>query len=194
MKNQLNRTAGRTWFERMKPFVVVVAYIVHLMPDFFLKFLWSFYSPYNGIIAKGVRYIILKSRGRIGDNVYIGAFVVIKNWKNFSCGTNVSIHEYCYLDCLGGVSIGDDVSIAHSSSIISSNHSWDDETLPIKYNVVSYKGVVIERDVWIGSGVRILDNVRIESRSIIAAGAVVTKDVPSRVIYGGVPAKLIKQI
>lgn len=90
--------------------------------------------------------------------------------------------------------LSDNVSIAHSTSILSVNHTWDDATNPIKYNPVERSAVMIENDVWIGCGCRILAGVTVHTRSVVAAGAVVTKDVPSNVLVGGVPSKIIKSI
>ncbi|RZF58999.1 acyltransferase [Sphingobacterium corticibacterium] len=142
-----------------------------------------------------IRYVILKAKAKkIGDNVSIGCNTIIKRWDNFSCGDDVSIHEYCMIDCDGGITIGNQVSIAHSTSLISANHTWMDQDTPIKYNPVTTQGIAIESDVWVGAGVRILDGVVIKNRSIVAAGAVVNRSVESNSIVGGIPAKLIKKI
>src|SRR5690606_10684526 len=103
-------------------------------------------------------------------------------------------HSNCYIDANGEVEIGNNVSIAHNSTILSTNHDWSDITVPIKYNPVTYGKVLISNDVWVGCGCRILAGVHIQSRSIIAAGAVVNKNVSPKTIVGGVPAKLIKQL
>lgn len=92
----------------------------------------------------------------------------------------------------GGIEIGNDVSIAHQTSILSANHTWEDESIPIKYNAVAFQPVHIENDVWIGCGCRILCGVKIHSRSVVAAGAVVCKDVESHTAVGGVPARVLK--
>lgn len=131
---------------------------------------------------------------KIGDNIYFGRSAVLKNPNLISLGNNVSIHDFCYIDAAGGLSIGKNVSIAHGASILTFNHTWNDESLPIKYNPVEFSEVVIEDDVWIGCGVRVMPGVRIGSRSVIAAGAAVTKDVRAGCIVAGVPAKVLKRI
>ena len=95
----------------------------------------------------------------------------------------------CYFECSGGLMIGNNVSIAHSSSILTSTHTYSDFNLPIKYNEILKKTVVIHDDVWIGCGVRILCGVHIDTRCIIGANSLVNKSVDSFSIYGGVPAK-----
>lgn len=109
-------------------------------------------------------------------------------------GNNVSIHDFCYIDAVGGITVGDNVSIAHGSSLISFNHGWNDASLPIKYNPVTQAPIVIEDDVRVGCGVRIMPGVVLGSRSVIAAGSVVVKDVPPNTLVGGIPAKVIKNI
>jgi acetyltransferase-like isoleucine patch superfamily enzyme len=106
----------------------------------------------------------------------------------------VSIHPNCYIDATGQISIGNNVSIAHNTSILSAEHTWGDSGLPIKYNKVELKPVSIENDVWIGCGCRILAGVTISHRVIIAARAVVNCNCKSNTIHGVVPAKLIKKI
>jgi acetyltransferase-like isoleucine patch superfamily enzyme len=82
---------------------------------------------------------------------------------------NVSINENFFIDCNEGVSIGKDVSIAHTSSFVSANHTWLDKDMPIKYNPMTKKGITIHNDVWIGCGVRVLDGVTIYYRCVFEA-------------------------
>jgi Acetyltransferase (isoleucine patch superfamily) len=127
--------------------------------------------PFNGVFSKAIRYCLLKAKGgKIGRNLSVGANTIIKHWKNFSCGDNVSIHEFCMIDCDAGISIGSNVSIAHATSLVAANHTWNDSSIPIKYNPIVKIGIIIKDDVWIGCGTRILDGVVIGRRSIVAAG------------------------
>ena len=186
---------GREIFKFIKIPLLLIVWFFRLIPNFFLSFFWSLLLPFNGFISKSLRYCILKAKAKdIGDNVLIGSNTYIKKWNNFSCGANVSIHENCYIDCDGGVKIGDNVSIAHATSMVSANHTWDDQNLPIKYNPLVKKGIIIEDDVWRGCGVRVLDDVIIRKRTVVAAGAVVTKSFESNVLIGGIPAKQLKKI
>ena len=120
--------------------------------------------------------------------------VVLLNIEKLKLGSNISINPNCYIDAAGGVEIGDNVSIATGTIIISTSHTWDDKTLPIKYNPIIHKPVRICDDVWIACGVRIIGECIINKRSIVAAGAVVKGEVPTNCIVGGVPAKVIKSI
>ncbi|MBU7218151.1 acyltransferase [Staphylococcus gallinarum] len=149
----------------------------------------------NFKIQLAIRYIILASIAKqIGNNVYIGKNVSLKNMKNTIIGDNVSIHDMCYIDGYGGLEIGNNVSIAHSSTLITTNHTWNDTTIPIKYNEVSKGKIVIKDDVWIGCGVRVLSNVTINQRSVVAAGSIVVKDLESGWLGAGVPMKNIKKL
>nr|WP_158231479.1 acyltransferase [Gaetbulibacter sp. 4G1] len=142
-----------------------------------------------------IRYVIFKNLSlSCGDNVSIHEGVFLKGLNTMEIGTNVSIHSMCYIDGTGGLKIGNDVSIAHSSTIMTTSHTYNNTSVPIKYNDATKDPVLIENDIWIGAGCRILGGVVVGSRSIIAAGAVVNKAVESHTIVGGIPSKKIKKI
>jgi acetyltransferase-like isoleucine patch superfamily enzyme len=129
----------------------------------------------------------------IGNNFFIGRSSIIKCYGGkVKIGSNVSINPFCYVSAGGGVTIGDDVRIAAHTSIIASNHNFEDCKTPIRLQGISAKGVKIENDVWIGAGVQILDGVTIGRGAVIGAGAVVTKDVDCYGIYVGNPARKIR--
>ena len=88
----------------------------------------------------------------------------------------------------GGITIEDDVMIAANVSLITNNHDFQDRA------VLTCKPVVIKRNAWIGVNATILPGVTIGENAIVAAGAVVTKDVPANALVGGVPAKFIKKL
>lgn len=186
---------GREKFKRNKRILNVLVKLFTFLPKSFLLFIWNCTANHSQILFVGLRYIILKARIKsCGDNVKIGTNVQILGWDKLTIGSNVSIHSNCYIDANGEIYIGDNVSIAHNSTILSTNHDWSDLNIPIKYNPVTVEKVQIADDVWIGCGCRILSGVNIGHRSIVAAGAVVNKNVNSSVIVGGVPAKIIKEI
>lgn len=176
--------------------------IINLLVLFFKFFgrksnllLLNFFRNTNGNIALVLRYVFIKNIAKkVGDNVSIQPGVFLFNLQNIEIGDNVSVHPMCYIEGAGGLKIGNNVSIAHASTLISTNHTWNDVNLPIKYNKEEKAEIEIQDDVWIGCGVRILAGVKIKKRSIVAAGAVVTKTFDSNSILGGVPAKLLKKI
>ena len=187
--------SGRKTFARSKSIIFSLVFLFKVIPKFLRIFIWDLIRSYSQVIFVGLRFIILKSLIKdCGDNVKIGTNVTLLSWENLRLGSNVSIHANCYIDASGEIEIGNDVSVAHNCSILSTNHDWVDKSLPIKYNPISFGKVVIDDDVWIGCGSRILAGVQISKRTIIAAGAVVNKDCSAGAIYGGVPAKLIKSL
>ncbi|NOU82458.1 acyltransferase [Paenibacillus sp. LMG 31459] len=186
---------GRNAFIKYSFFINSLVFIIKFFPSKFNKFIWNSIQNLHGKIGIGLRYCLLKaSINTCGVNVSIGPYVEINNWKDLSVGDNVSIHSHCYIEALGGVEIGNDVSIAQACSIFSVNHTWKDPNVPIKYNEINLAKVIIMDDVWVGSSCKILSGVTIGKRSVIGAGAVVTKNVDGNSLYGGVPAKKIKSI
>jgi len=104
--------------------------------------------------------------------------------------TRIGIHN----TIIGPVCIGNHVNLAQGITITALNHNFEDASKRIDEQGISTKPVVIGDDVWIGANAVILPGVTIGSHCVVAAGAVVTKDVPDNCVVGGVPAKLIKRI
>ena len=186
---------GRDLSIKHNKLITIASTFLSFFPVFILTFLWDIMKPFNGLLFILLRYLILKALVKeCGLNIRIGANVKIINWQLLELGSNISIHDNCYLDAFGGIKIMNDVSIAHSTSLLSSNHTWQNINIPIKYNPVNKGQLIIENDVWLGCGCRILSGIVLKTRTIIAAGSVVTKNTTGNAIYGGVPAKIIKTI
>jgi acetyltransferase-like isoleucine patch superfamily enzyme len=185
--------AGRTIFKRFAVFINAILAIARLLPKRFYASTWFLVDGLPGKPGMFLRYIyVARLAKRCGTNVMVGKHVTVLGWSGLSFGDNVTVHVGCYLDATGDLTIGDNVSIAHATSILSFEHSWDDRSTPIKYNPLRFEPVEIESDVWVGCGVRILAGACIQSRSVIAAGAVVRRGVYPSGVYVGVPAKLAK--
>ena len=149
------------------------------------------------------------------DNVHINAL----GFEGISLGRNVTIAESAILICTGvllnkgvgirigdysaigaqsflggqgGIRMGNNVIIGAGTRIFSENHNFQDENIPIRMQGETRKGVVIEDDCWIGASVTILDGVTIRQGTVVAAGAVVTKDTPANSVIAGVPASFLK--
>src|SRR5687767_5567741 len=105
-------------------------------------------------------------------------------------GKNVFINHACSFLDLGGITIEDHVLIGPKVNLVTENHPVD----PKKRKYLDLKAILIKRNAWIGAGATILPGVTIGENSIVAAGAVVNKDVPANSIFGGIPAKFIKAI
>lgn len=187
--------SGRNSFEKIKWFIRILVFINSLLPKRLNRILFTFFRFTSGKMGLLIRYIILKNTAKkCGDNVSIHPGVYLFNANNISFGNNISIHPMCYVEGIGGLTIGNNVSIAHATSLLTTNHAWDDAQVPIKYNPEIKNAVEIADDVWIGCGARILAGVKIGTRSVVAAGAVVSKNVNNNSLVGGIPAKLIKNI
>lgn len=150
----------------------------------------------KGVVFDGKVIIDLRKGGEveIGKNTIIMEGVIINPFGGFvKIGENCSMNPYCVIYGHGGLEIGDFVRIATHTVIIPANHIFDSLEVPIYQQGLTTKGIIIEQDVWIGTGVNILDGVKIGKGSVIAAGAVIKSNIDSFCVYGGVPGKLIKK-
>ena len=149
---------------------------------------------HNVVIESGV---VLSTRGggniTIGDNTFLFKRSFILTWGgNIKIGNNCGVNTYTIIYGQGGVHIGNNVMIAGNSTIIPANHTFSDLTVPMNIQPQIMKGITIEDDVWIGTGVRILDGVTIKKGCVIGAGAVLTKSTDPYGVYVGVPAYKIR--
>lgn len=110
--------------------------------------------------------------------------------KNIHLGKNVFINSGCCFQDQGGIEIGDDCLIGHQVVFATLNH--DSEPQKRGNNIA--KPIKLGQNVWIGAHATILPGVSIGDHAVVAAGAVVNKDVPAFSIVAGVPAKIIKMI
>lgn len=110
--------------------------------------------------------------------------------KHIKLGKNIFINHACTFLDLGGITIGDDVQIGPKVNLITENHPVD----PSKRKHLDLKSILIKRNAWIGAGATILPGVIIGENSIVAAGAVVNKEVPANTVVGGIPAKTLRKI
>ena len=117
------------------------------------------------------------------------------NLQKRSCfiGDNVSISSYVVITTAGTVTIGNNVLIGYGAKILSANHH-----IPENHGIIFNAGhdckpIVIEDEVWIGANAVVLPGIILGRGSVVAAGAVVTKNVAPYTIVGGVPARLIRE-
>ena len=134
---------------------------------------------------------------QIGKNCSVAPGAVIQG--NVTMGENCSVQAYSVLvgygigeNRSGEIRIGNNVRIAPHVMMVAANHVYQDPAVPICQQGLDHKPIVIEDDVWIAGRANILAGVTIGKGSVIAAGAVVTKDVPPYSVMAGVPAKKIK--
>jgi acetyltransferase-like isoleucine patch superfamily enzyme len=110
--------------------------------------------------------------------------------ENIHIGKNVFVNHACTFMDRGGITIEDNVLIGPKVNLITTNHPIN----PSERRATISQPIVIKKGAWIGVGATILPGVTIGENSIVAAGAVVSKDVPDNTIVGGIPAKFIKSI
>ena len=146
-----------------------------------------------------------------GSKIYWSVRMDTPPYRRFWLGKRSVIESYCCINnavgdvtigdytrigihctVIGPVCIGSHVNLAQGITVTALNHNFEDATKRIDEQGVSTKPVVIGDDVWIGANAVILPGVTIGSHCVVAAGAVVTKDVPDNTLVGGVPAKVIK--
>lgn len=129
----------------------------------------------------------------LGDYSVIESFACINNAVGdvmIGDHTRVGLHN----TIIGPVIIGSHVNLAQGITVTALNHNFEDSNKRIDEQGVSTSAVIIEDDIWIGANAVILPSVTIGHHSVVAAGAVVTKDVPPHSLVAGVPAKIIKKI
>lgn len=132
-------------------------------------------------------------RFSLGDHSVVESFACINNAVGdvvIGSHTRIGLHN----TLIGPVSIGSHVNLAQGVVVTALNHSFGDPSLRIDEQGVTTSPVVIEDDVWIGANAVVLPGVTIGSHSVIAAGAVVTHDIPAGSLAAGVPATIKKRI
>ncbi len=110
--------------------------------------------------------------------------------KNIAIGKDVFINSGCHFQDQGGIEIGDGALIGHNVVLATINHDLN----PKENRKNHYAPIKIGSHVWIGSNATILPGVTIGDYAVVAAGAVVTRDVPAMTVVGGVPAKVLKVV
>ena len=171
----------------------------------------------SGLSARPRWYIRLlapfyQHRGR-DSKIYWSVRMDTPPYRKFSLGKRSVIESFCCINnavgdviigddtrigihntIIGPVTIGNHVNLAQGITVTALNHNFKDTSLRIDEQGFSTKPIVIEDDVWIGANAVILPGVTIGKHVVVAAGAVVTKDVPDNCIVGGIPAKMMKRL
>jgi acetyltransferase-like isoleucine patch superfamily enzyme len=146
--------------------------------------------PGSSGVAMRVRY--LRSRvAALGDNCLILEGIRVYHKAGLSIGDRVAIASGVTINATAGVSMGNNTLVGPGVKIWSINHCYADTRIPIMDQGFAYGPVVLEDDVWVAANAVILPGVTVHHGAIVAAGAVVSKDVPPLCLVGGVPARAI---
>jgi acetyltransferase-like isoleucine patch superfamily enzyme len=162
---------------------------MHLMAQEAMKILYFINNKYN-TPSELRRWMSLLIHQELDEGFGLFPPFFTDCGKNIHLGKNVFINAGCRFQDQGGIYIGDGTFIGHNVILATLNHDLNPNTRADMYP----KPIHIGKKVWIGSGAIVLPGVSIGDNSVIAAGSVVTKNVPENVVYGGNPAKFIKKI
>lgn len=142
-----------------------------------------------GRVLRGQLYrLFVRSEGPMS----ISEWTDIRALSQLRCGRRVSMAQGVTLICSGGLTIGSHVMMAPGVRIVTNGHGNERTDVLMRDQGIYEKPVRIGDDVWLGANVVVLPGVTVGRGAIIAAGSVVTKDVPEYALMGGVPAKLIR--
>ena len=145
----------------------------------------------NATDPKEIRDLLSQiTGGEIDESVAVFTPLYINYGRHTKIGKNVFINFDCVFLDLGGITIEDGVLIAPKVSLLTEGHSIS----PSERHGLVPRSIHIKKNAWIGANATILQGVTIGENSVVAAGSVVSKDVPDNVVVGGTPAKIIKKI
>ena len=196
----MNNEAIREMFKKNPKWKNFIDWIimnqVETRPRWFIRILSPLYQHRgkHSVIHSSVRMDTPPYRKfSLGDYSVIESFACINNAVGdviIGNYTRIGLHN----TIIGPVTIGHHVNLAQGITVTALNHKFKNPDIRIDEQGVSTKPVVIGNDIWVGANAVILPGVTIGDHSVIAAGAIVTKDVPPHSLVAGVPAKIIKQI
>ena len=144
----------------------------------------------NSSNSEEITQILSRILDKEVQDVAVFTPLYINYGKHIAIGKNVFINFDCTFLALGGITIEDDVLIGPKVSLITENHPLN----PEQRKGLAAKPILIKKNAWIGANATILPGVTIGENAVVAAGAVVSKDVPDNTVVGGIPAKFIKNV
>lgn len=137
----INGPRGRDIYNKYRSVIEIHSRIVSLLPRALRRRLVSYRQNSNNKLVRLVRFSALKSLAQsCGDSVDIHSRCTILNLEKLSIGSRDSIHPVCYIDSAGGIDIGDDVSMAQHTTLLSTSHTWSNPDVPIRDQPIIHKG------------------------------------------------------
>lgn len=182
----------KLWLRRAPGLILVGKHVTIRNPQYISvkgSFVAEDYSEVQGLSKEGIV---------LGEHVTIGRFAMIRPsgyygreiGQGLQVGDFSNIGAYCYIGCSGGITVGSHVMISPGVKMFAENHDFGRLDIPMRDQGVTRQPIVVEDDCWLASDSIILAGVRIGTGAVVAAGAVVTRDVPPYAIVGGVPAQI----
>jgi acetyltransferase-like isoleucine patch superfamily enzyme len=151
-------------------------------------------DPSSSVSRRSVIRVTDGGSIRIGRNCTVHDFAMILTYGgDVLIGDDCSLNPFAIVYGAGGVRIGNGVRIAAHTVIIPANHRSGSDDVPLHMAGIVAQGITIADHVWLGSGCRILDGVRIGTNAVVGAGSVVTRSVADNVTVVGVPARPIRR-
>jgi acetyltransferase-like isoleucine patch superfamily enzyme len=160
--------------------------------DYLVEFFMAM-TPHDPLSNRIKRSLMIWRGATIGAKPKIWRDVWVDDYRKLKIGANVSIGKSAMLQCIGGITVGNNVMIAHGSQLISAGHHIPDPGESMRFSGLDVAPIVLEDDVWIGAGAIVLPGVTVGKGAVVAAGAVVTKDVQPYAIVAGIPAQVIRR-
>lgn len=146
-----------------------------------------------GVLGMGLRSVYYRvAMRRMGRRTTILAGCHLNYAERIEIGADTSIGLECIIDGAGGVIIGDWVRMGPRVTLITANHRFEKRSMRIKEQGLAHAAVEIGDDVWFGANVTVLPGVKIGTGAVVAAGAVVTRDIPEYAVVVGVPGRVVK--
>lgn len=197
---EMNNEAIREQFKNNPKWKIFLDWVimnqVETRPRWFIRMLAPLYQHRgkHSVIHRSARMDTPPYRKfSLGDYSVVESFACINNAVGdviIGDHTRIGLHN----TIIGPVTIGSHVNLAQGITITALNHNFDNPEKRIDEQGVSTTPVFLGDDIWIGANAVVLPGVSIGNHSVVAAGAVVTKDVPPHSLVAGVPAKIIRQI
>jgi len=173
----------------------VASRIMRLLPRRVVAAVWSLTRQRSGRLVRYARPAMLVRLGaHVGRDVSVAADTHLLHISGLALGSRVNIHEMCYIDAAGGITIGDQVMIAHGASILSASHRIDQPGKAFMDQGYTFSKTTIGNDVWIGAKATIVGGVTIGDHVVIGANSVVTRDLPAHVVAAGSPARVVRHL
>jgi acetyltransferase-like isoleucine patch superfamily enzyme len=156
--------------------------------------LFTNWLPDNVVFLKLRGFLAKPFFGKCGNDLRLGRNLTFYNCKNIHIGDNVYIAKSNWFSAGGLIIIKNEVMFGPMCAISSGSHSLESNNLSFRYGKPINETIIINNGVWISANCSIISGVEIGSGALIGANAVVNTNVPSGVLYGGVPGKIIKKI